>query len=57
MERNQTYYNYIEFIFGYFSKMGCHVGQGGYILRGLDSRAREAGYNLNAKFMYPYCNA
>ena len=45
MAENRTYYNYVDFIFDYFSEMGCHAGQGGYILRGLDERARNVGYN------------
>lgn len=45
MERNKPYYNYAEFIFDFFVRSGCKAGQGGYIFRGLDDRARKAGYN------------
>lgn len=45
MEQNKPYYNYAEFIFDFFARSGCRAGQGGYVLRGIDDRARNAGYN------------
>jgi len=45
MAQNQTYRTYLDYIFGFFSQSGCRTGQGGYILRGLNDRARNAGFN------------
>lgn len=45
MEQNKPYYNYAEFIYDFFVRSGCKAGQGGYLLCGIDERARNVGYN------------